>query len=149
MSVNASCLMLNNAKRWFRICLAFFKDVCVVYARLAIVINISLAISGLFSNHRMHCSIDQSTWVTYGAFCKNWTSPRRVAKIYARTGSNFADNMMATTRIANNTMFSNINAYKTCDQRGKDDVKEFSRCYAISDMWVTESVIFWTRASPP
>jgi hypothetical protein len=34
---------------------------------------------------------------------------------------------MATTRIANNTLFANIDAYKTFVQRGKDDVKEFSR----------------------
>jgi len=37
---------------------------------------------------------------------------------------------MATTRIANNTIFANVNAYKTFVQRGKDDVKEFSRIAA-------------------
>ena len=47
--------------------------------------------------------------------------------MYARTVSNFADNMMATTRIANNTIFTNISAYKTFIERQKDDVKEFSR----------------------
>jgi hypothetical protein len=77
----------------------------------------------------------QSTWIpyfenTYGAFWNNWASPRRVAEIYARTVSNCADNIMATTRIANNTIFANINAYKTFVQRGKDDVKEFSRIAA-------------------
>ncbi|MGC1932471.1 MAG: hypothetical protein WA667_26150 [Candidatus Nitrosopolaris sp.] len=74
----------------------------------------------------------QSTWVpyfenTYGAFWNNCASPQRIAEIYARIVSNFADNMMATTRIANNTIFTNINAHKTFVQRGKDDVKEFSR----------------------
>ncbi len=64
---------------------------------------------------------------TYGTFWNNWESPRRVAEIYARTVSNFADNMMATARIANNTIFRNINAYKTFIEREKDDVKEFSR----------------------
>jgi hypothetical protein len=34
---------------------------------------------------------------------------------------------MTTTRITNNTIFANVNAYKTFVQRGKDDVKEFSR----------------------
>src|SRR5215469_12875298 len=77
----------------------------------------------------------QSTWIpyfenTYGAFWNNWVSPRRVAEIYARTVSNCADNIMATTRIANNTIFANVNAYKTFVQRGKDDVKEFSRIAA-------------------
>ena len=74
----------------------------------------------------------QSTWIpyienTYGAFWNNWASPQRAAEIYARTVSNFADNMMATTGIANNTIFTNISAYKTFIERQKDDVKEFSR----------------------
>jgi hypothetical protein len=64
---------------------------------------------------------------TYGAFWNNWASPRRVAEIYARTVSNCADNVMVTSRIANNTLFANINAYKAFVQREKDDVKEFSR----------------------
>jgi hypothetical protein len=34
---------------------------------------------------------------------------------------------MATTRIANNTIFANINAYKTFVQRRKDDVKDDSK----------------------
>lgn len=77
----------------------------------------------------------QSTWVpyfenTYEAFWNNWVSPRRAAEIYARTVSNFADNMIATTRIANETMFANINAYKTCVEHEKEGVKEFSRIAA-------------------
>jgi phage-related tail protein len=76
----------------------------------------------------------QSTWIpyfenTYGTW-NNWASSRRVAQIYARTVSNCADNVMATTRIANNTLFGNIDAYKAFVQRGKDDVKEFSRIAA-------------------
>ena len=60
----------------------------------------------------------------------NWASPQRAAEIYARTISNCADNVMATNRIANNTLFANIGAYKTFVQREKDDVKEFSRIAA-------------------
>ncbi len=76
-----------------------------------------------------------STWVPYienmyDAFWNNWASPRRAAEIYARTVSNVADNVMATSRIANNTMFANIGAYKAFVQREKDDVKEFSRIAA-------------------
>jgi len=66
----------------------------------------------------------------YNAFWNNWASPHRAAEIYARTVSNFADNVMATSRIANNTLFANIGAYKTLGQRQKDDVKEFSRMAA-------------------
>jgi hypothetical protein len=77
----------------------------------------------------------QSTWAPYienmyNAFWNNWASPQRAAEIYARTVSNFADNVMATSRIANNTLFMNIGAYKTFVQREKDDVKEFSRIAA-------------------
>ena len=32
---------------------------------------------------------------------------------------------MAATRLANNTIFANINAYKTFVQRGKDNVRVF------------------------
>ena len=77
----------------------------------------------------------QSTWAPYienmyNAFWNNWASPHRAAEIYARTVSNFADNVMATSRIANNTLFANIGAYKAFVQREKDDVKEFSRIAA-------------------
>ena len=34
---------------------------------------------------------------------------------------------MAASKIANNTLFMNMGAYKTFVQREKDDVKEFSR----------------------
>ena len=57
-------------------------------------------------------------------------SPRRAAEIYTRTVSNFADNVISTTRLANNAMFANIEAFKTFVQREKDDVKEFSRIAA-------------------
>jgi hypothetical protein len=66
----------------------------------------------------------------YNAFWNNWASPQKAAEIYARIVSNFADSVMATTRIANNRLFANIGAYKTLAQREKDDVKEFSRMAA-------------------
>ena len=74
----------------------------------------------------------QSTWVPYvengyKEFWSNWTSPQRVAEIYGKIVSNFTDNVVTTTRIANNVIFANIDAYKTLVQHGKDDVKEFSR----------------------
>ena len=77
----------------------------------------------------------QSTWIpyfenTYGSLWYNWASPQRFAEIYAEIVRNCADNMVATTRISNNTMFASIDAYKTFVQREKDDVKEFSRIAA-------------------
>jgi hypothetical protein len=73
----------------------------------------------------------QSTWApyvnTYEEFWSKWASPRTAAEIYERTVSNFADNAIATTRIANNAVFANMEALKTIIERRKDDVKEFSR----------------------
>ena len=74
----------------------------------------------------------QSIWApivenTYDALWNNWASPRRAAEVYARTVSNFADNVVTATRIGNNSLVANINAHKTLVDREKDDVKEFSR----------------------
>jgi hypothetical protein len=74
----------------------------------------------------------QSSWVpaierTYGVFWNYWTSPRRVADVYARTVSSIADNTIATARLVNNTVFSNLDAFKTCVQNTRDNLKEASR----------------------
>ena len=41
--------------------------------------------------------------------------------------SNFADNAIVTTRIANNVMFANMEALKTIIEDRKEDVIELSR----------------------
>jgi hypothetical protein len=74
----------------------------------------------------------QSAWVpaverTYGVFWNYWMSPRLTTDIYARTVSSIADNTIATTRLVNNAVFSNLDAFKTCVQNTRDNVKEFSR----------------------
>jgi len=74
----------------------------------------------------------QSSWVpaierTYGVFWNYWTSPRLTTDVYARTVSSIADNTIATARIVNNTVFSNLDAFKTCVQNTRDNLKEFSR----------------------
>jgi hypothetical protein len=74
----------------------------------------------------------QSTWApyvgnSYEVFWNKWASPQKAAEIYARTVSNFADNAIVTTRIANNVMFATMEALKTIIERRRDDVKEFSR----------------------
>jgi vacuolar-type H+-ATPase subunit H len=74
----------------------------------------------------------QSSWVpaierTYGVFWNYWMSPRRVADVYARTVSSIADNTIATARLVNNTVFSNLDAFKTCVQNTRDNLKEVSR----------------------
>jgi hypothetical protein len=74
----------------------------------------------------------QSAWVpaierAYSVFWNYWMSPRRVTDMYARTVSNVADNTVATTRLVNNAVFSNLDAFKTCIQNTRDNLKEVSR----------------------
>jgi vacuolar-type H+-ATPase subunit H len=57
----------------------------------------------------------------------NWTSPRNVNEHYARLVSAFADNTIAVTKLVNNAMFANLDAFKRSVQNARDNVKEFSR----------------------
>jgi hypothetical protein len=74
----------------------------------------------------------QSSWVpfiekAYGVFWNYWMSPRRITDISARTVGSIADNTIAATRLVNNTIFSNLDAFKTSIQNTRDNLKEFSR----------------------
>jgi hypothetical protein len=73
----------------------------------------------------------QSAWAphieNYYSMWNNWASPGRVAEIYARTVSNFADNALAATRVGNNAIVANMEAVSSIIQREKEDVKAFSR----------------------
>jgi hypothetical protein len=71
----------------------------------------------------------------------NWASPQKAAEIYARTVSNFADNSIVTTRIANNAMFANMEALKTIIEHRRDDVKEFSRMAVNTAMLSLASIL--------
>jgi hypothetical protein len=57
----------------------------------------------------------------------NWASPWRTAELYARAVSNFADNVITATRIGNNAMIANMEAFRTYLQHRKEDAKEYSR----------------------
>jgi hypothetical protein len=61
------------------------------------------------------------------AFTSNWASPRRVTEHYARLVSAFADNTIAVTKLVNNAMFANLEAFKRTVQTARDNVKEISR----------------------
>src|SRR6188472_4338135 len=61
------------------------------------------------------------------AVTSNWTSPRHVTEHYARLVSAFADNTIAVTKLVNNTVFANLEAFKTSVQTARDNVKELSR----------------------
>ena len=75
----------------------------------------------------------QSAWVPQieaanRVFTSNWmVSPRHLAGNYARIVSSFADNAIAATRLVNNTIFANLEAFKTSVQNARDNAKEFSR----------------------
>jgi hypothetical protein len=74
----------------------------------------------------------QSAWIPHiekanKIFTSNWMSPRYLTEIYANMVSSFADNMIAVTRLVNNMMFANMDAYKTSMQQAKDNARELSR----------------------
>ena len=60
-------------------------------------------------------------------FTASVVSPRHVVDNYARVVSNVADNTVTATRLMNNTMFANMEAFKTSIQNARDNAKEFSR----------------------
>jgi hypothetical protein len=74
----------------------------------------------------------QSAWIPQlenanRVFWSNWISPRHFTETYARIVSSFADNTIAATRLVNNTIFANMEAFKTSMQHAKENAKEFSR----------------------
>ena len=74
----------------------------------------------------------QSAWVpfaenTYKMNYEWWISPRKIAQIYANMVSSIVDNTIATTRLANNMVFANMEVFKNSMQQAKDNVKELSR----------------------
>ena len=56
-----------------------------------------------------------------------WLSPRRMTEIYSKMVSNFAENVITATRLVNNTVSANTEAFKTSMQQTKDSTKDFSR----------------------
>jgi small-conductance mechanosensitive channel len=60
-------------------------------------------------------------------FWSNWMSPRQASELYANMVSSIADNTIAATRLVNNAIFANMDAFKTSIQHAKENAKEFSR----------------------
>jgi hypothetical protein len=81
------------------------------------------------------------------AFTSNWTTPRHVTEHYARLVSAFADNTIAVTKLVNNAMFANLEAFKTSVQTARDNVKEFSRI-GVNSAKTLEQVSRETTATP-
>jgi hypothetical protein len=86
----------------------------------------------------------QSAWVPYAesmyerfyAYCM---SPRRMTEAYTRMVSSFADNMNTATRLANNIVFTNMDAFKTSIQQARDNARELSRIGVNKGLFVLSS----------
>ena len=77
----------------------------------------------------------QSLWVPYveniqNSYWSYWTSPNRATENYARAVSNITDSTIASTRLANNVLFTTMETWKTSIQHARDNAKEFSRLNA-------------------
>ena len=77
----------------------------------------------------------QSLWIPYvenvqNSYWSYWTSPKRATENYARAVSNVTDSTIASTRLANNVLYANMEAWKTSIQHARDNAKEFSRLNA-------------------
>jgi hypothetical protein len=81
------------------------------------------------------------------AVTSNWASPRHVTEHYARLVSAFADNTIAVTKLVNNAVFANLEAFKTSVQTARDNVKEFSRI-GVNSAKTLEQVSRETIATP-
>ena len=54
--------------------------------------------------------------------------PKKYSWIYANiVSSSFANNVITATRLTNNMIFGNMEAFKTSIQQAKDNTKELSR----------------------
>jgi hypothetical protein len=94
----------------------------------------------------------QSAWVPQieeanKVFTSNWISPRYFIEIYANMVSSFADNMIAATRLVNNIIFANMDAFKTSIQQAKDNAKELSRI-GVNSARTFEQTSRGTTATP-
>jgi hypothetical protein len=74
----------------------------------------------------------QSVWIpslvdAYGSIWNYWTLQPIISDIYVSMVRITADNMIAATRLANNIIFTNIEAAKVLMPQLKDNAKEFLR----------------------
>ncbi|HEY9386547.1 MAG TPA: hypothetical protein VIP70_05875 [Nitrososphaeraceae archaeon] len=73
----------------------------------------------------------QSAWTPYlENYTRNWNtvfSPGRVSEVYANAVRSYADNLVSVTRLTNNVIFGNVEAFSTSLQQAKDNAKELSR----------------------
>jgi hypothetical protein len=56
-----------------------------------------------------------------------WLSPRVPAELYARSVSNFVENVAAAARVSNDIIFGNIDAFGNAFERAQRNTEELSR----------------------
>jgi hypothetical protein len=84
-------------------------------------------------SQRQVINASQSLWAPYIESMQNYWSywtPNRATENYTRAVSNFTDNSIAATRLANNFMFASMEAWRTTMRHTRDTATEFSRLNA-------------------
>jgi hypothetical protein len=74
----------------------------------------------------------ESVWIPVienfqNRYWSNCMSPQRVTEVYARSVNSFTDFALATSRLINNTMYSNLETFKIVMHNVQENAKEFSR----------------------
>jgi hypothetical protein len=82
----------------------------------------------------------QSLWVPYtkntnGLLWNHWMLPRGIAETYTNMVSGFANITIAATRLVNEMISSNMDAFKTTVEQPKDTSKQLLRMGANSSSW--------------
>ena len=74
----------------------------------------------------------QSAWLPQidaanRVFVSSWLSPTRVIELYSKIISNFVDNAIIATRLVNNTIFANMEAFTTSMSQAKNNSQDISK----------------------
>ncbi|MFL6339107.1 MAG: DUF2795 domain-containing protein, partial [Nitrososphaeraceae archaeon] len=74
----------------------------------------------------------QSAWLPQidaanRVFVSSWLSPTRIIELYSKIISNFVDNAIIATRLVNNTIFANMEAFNTSMSNAKNNSQDMSR----------------------
>jgi hypothetical protein len=72
----------------------------------------------------------QETWTNYLDTVYGWMSPRKLAEMYTRAVSNFAENYVSASRIWNETMMAAVNASKAYLVKTKEASGDIARINA-------------------
>src|ERR671929_616606 len=74
----------------------------------------------------------QSAWLPQidaanRVFVSSWLSPTRIIELYSKIISNFVDNAIIATRLVNNTIFANMEAFNTSMSQAKNNSQNLSK----------------------